>query len=148
MNSRDSKYLDKYLADAFAYADGEWDKRYPNLPNPTLTQTFRSTEYQDMLYAQGRLSLEEVNKLRKVQGLLALKANENKVVTNAKGGKSKHNSNPAKAFDIAFFDRSKNKLDWSESLFKKFYDIVIEKYPKVFWGANFRTFRDVPHFEI
>ena len=148
MNSRDSKYLDKYLADAFAYADGEWDKRYPNLPNPFLTQTFRSIEYQNMLYAQGRKDLETVNVLRKAQELSPLKASENKVITNAIGGKSKHNLNPSKAFDISFFDESKKKLDWSEDLYKKFYDIIVEKYPKVFWGKNFKSFKDVPHFEI
>ena len=148
MNSRDPKYLDKYLADAYAYADGEWDKRYPNLPNPFLTQTFRSIEYQNMLYAQGRRDLETVNTLRKAQELGPIKAVDNKIITNAIGGKSKHNSNPSKAFDISFFDESKKKLDWSEHLYEKFYNIVIEKYPKVFWGKNFRTFKDVPHFEI
>lgn len=148
MNSKDIKYLDKYLGDAFAYADSEWDKRYPNLPNPLLTQTYRSIEYQNMLYAQGRKDLEVVNVLRKDQGLGPIKQSENKKVTNAIGGKSKHNSNPAKAFDIAFYNNSTKKLDWSEDLFKKFYDIIIEKYPKVFWGKNFKSITDIPHFEI
>lgn len=148
MNSRDIKYLDPYLQEAFNYADTEWDKRYPNLPNPFLTQTYRSVEYQNMLYAQGRRTLEVVNTLRKAQDLGPIKESQNKKVTNAIGGKSKHNSNPAKAFDICFWDESKKKLDWSEHLFKKFYDIIIEKYPKVFWGKNFKTFADVPHYEI
>jgi len=148
MNSRDSKFLNKYLADAFAYADSEWDKRYPNLPNPFITQTFRSIEYQNMLYSQGRKTLEVVNTLRKDQGLGPITDKENKVVTNAIGGKSKHNSNPSKAFDIAFFDKSKNSLDWNNNLFKLFYDIIIEKYPKVIWGNNFKSIKDAPHYEI
>jgi peptidoglycan L-alanyl-D-glutamate endopeptidase CwlK len=148
MNSRNIKHLDKYLAEAFTYADEQWDNLYPNLPNPFLSQTYRSVEYQNMLYSQGRKSLEVVNTLRKAQGLQALKQSENKVITKAIGGKSKHNSNPSKAFDIAFFDKSINGLNWDDDLFLKFWNIIKIKYPLVKWGGNFQSIRDLPHFEL
>src|SRR3970040_897388 len=70
-----------------------------------------------------------------------------KKITNAKGGQSKHNTNPSTAFDIAFLTFDK-KLDWNPKLFKKFYEIIKEIDSDVNWGGNFSSFKDLPHFEL
>jgi len=56
-----------------------------------ITCTHRSNEEQDRLYTQGRQS-------------------PGHIVTNAKGGQSKHNKMPSEAFDIAIL--LNGKLDW------------------------------------
>jgi len=147
MNSRNLKDLHPYLVEAFNYADAEWDKLYPNEPNPILVQTYRSVEFQNMLYKQGRVTLAEINIERKQFNLPPLKAIENKVVTNAKGGSSKHNKYPSEAFDIAFVKVGSKQLDYSKRLFKMFYLVISTKYPDIFWGGYFRTLPDYPHFQ-
>jgi peptidoglycan L-alanyl-D-glutamate endopeptidase CwlK len=59
----------------------------------------------------------------------------------------KHNSKPAKAFDIAF-KKKDGTLDWSPALFKKFAAIVSLQYPEVEWGGNWKSFKDLPHFQV
>lgn len=113
---------------AFEYATTEWEKKYSCLPKPFLTCTHRSYDEQAELYAIGRTK-------------------PGRKVTNAKPGTSKHNINPSKAFDIAFVSLNK-KLDWSPDLFKKFADIIKEKYKnEIVWGGDFKTISDAPHFE-
>jgi hypothetical protein len=148
MKSRDVNLLDPYLKDSIEYAIGQWKVRFPNLPEPFCTQTHRSVGYQNCLFAQGRDDVKVVNQLRKEQGLMPINQAQNKIVTNARGGTSKHNAMPSKAYDIAFRIKGTKKLDWSESLFSRFYDIVKERYPKVVWGGHFRSLKDLPHFEI
>jgi len=52
--------------------------------NALIIETDRSQEVQDAYYAQGRRSIEEVNRLREKAGLYLLKERENTIVTNAK----------------------------------------------------------------
>lgn len=147
MNSRKIQDLNPYLAEAWAYADAEWDKSYPNEPNPILVQTYRSVEFQNMYYKQGRVTLAEINAERKKFNLAPLKAIENKIVTYAIGGKSKHNIYPSEAFDIAFVKTGSKQLDYSKRLFKMFYNIIKVKYPNIVWGATFPK-PDAPHFQM
>lgn len=114
------------LQSAWKYAIGEWDRLYPALPKPILTCTYRSNEEQTKLYNQGRTT-------------------PGKIVTQAKAGQSKHNSNPSKAFDIAF--KKDGVVDWSVDLFKKFAAIIKPKGIK--WGGDWKKgFIDYPHFEL
>lgn len=126
MPSRDKKDLDVRLATSYDAACARFKELYPDLAQPFITCIYRSPVEQDLLYAIGRT----------VPG---------KKVTNAKGGQSKHNVIPSKAFDIAFITLTK-KLDWSAHLFKKFAAIV--KSDVIGWGGDFKTFKDGPHFEI
>lgn len=89
-----------------------------------MTDGFRSFKEQDELYARGRTK-------------------PGKIVTNAKGGQSKHNH--GLAFDIAF----KNKYGaviWDVGLLTK--AGKIGKKLGLTWGGDWKSFRDYPHFEL
>ncbi|WP_425203576.1 peptidoglycan-binding protein [Priestia megaterium] len=89
-----------------------------------VTQGYRSIEYQNGLYAQGRTK-------------------PGKKVTNAKGGSSYHNF--GLAFDFCVFDDNKQPC-WDG----KEYDIVgqMGKDLGLEWGGNFKSIKDKPHFQI
>lgn len=116
------------LQDAYNKAVVKYKETYPNASQPFLTATYRSNEEQTKLYAQGRTTA-------------------GKIVTNAKAGESKHNTNPSKAFDIAFKD-SNGSLDWSSTNFKNFATIIKKINSSIVWGGNFKTIKDLPHFEV
>lgn len=114
-----------------------------------FTFIHRTYEQQDALYSQGRQSLEIVNKLRKDCGLYEISADENKKVTNAKGGRSFHNYNVAidfclldknNSYNMKYDMNKNNKSDWME---------VVEVFKKYGWAwgseANFKG--DTPHFQ-
>lgn len=125
MATRDIKDAVKPLQDAYAYAKAEYQRLYPNDPQPFLTCVHRPNSEQDALYAQGRTT-------------------KGKIVTNAKGGQSKHNKLPSEAFDIGFITLQKT-LSWDSKYFKHFADIIKTKGIK--WGGDWK-FKDAPHFEI
>lgn len=128
MPSRKVTDLDYSLQRAYTLAVHEWRVKYPELPQPFLTCTFRTNEEQAELYAKGRTK-------------------PGKIVTNIRKG-GKHNVYPALAFDIAFKD-AENKLDWSPDLFAKFAAIIKANFNGlVKWGGDWRTFKDLPHFEV
>lgn len=97
-----------------------------------ITDGFRTPEEQDLLYAKGRTKPE-------------------KKVTNAKGGQSIHNY--GFAVDICLIIDEKEaswdtKKDWDNDKVADWYECV-----KIFakhgyeWGGNWKTFKDMPHFE-
>lgn len=98
-----------------------------------ITCTYRSKEEQDALYAQGRTK-------------------SGKKVTNAKGGKSKHNhtvnGKPASlAFDIAI--KGKNGgLNWNGQTAPWQIAGKIGKSLGLVWGGDWTTIKDYPHFEL
>lgn len=126
MPSRNIKDCELELQRAWSLASMEFMRVYPELPQPFLTCTYRTEEEQLELYAQGRTK-------------------QGRIVTHIKSG-GKHNSLPAKAFDIAF--KKDNKVDWSAHLFKKFADIVKEVSDDVEWGGDWKRFKDLPHFQV
>jgi peptidoglycan L-alanyl-D-glutamate endopeptidase CwlK len=127
MNSRDIKDLHPYLATRFKQAVDEWFLKYPSKPQPFLTQTFRSNDYQNDLYEQGR-------------------SKPGKVVTNARGGQSMHNFPPSHAFDIAF-KKATDEVSWDIGLFRAFAEIITPL--GVDWGGNWTGgFKDYPHFQV
>lgn len=97
-----------------------------------VTQGLRTFEEQDALYAQGRTK-------------------PGKKVTNAKGGQSIHNYGFAVDIcliidgKIASWDAAK---DWDNDTVADWYECV-----KIFakhgweWGGNWKTFKDMPHFD-
>ena len=126
--SRDIKYLVPELQDAFSYAKEQWQVKYPLLPVPFLTCTFRSFSEQNALYEQGR-------------------SKPGKIITYAKAGSSPHNRYPSFAFDIAFLT-VEEELDWDKKLFKLFADIVKQK-EGIEWGGDWKKgFVDRPHFQV
>lgn len=152
---RDIKLCYPALRDAWKYTQSEWARINPNKPQPIITCTLRTLEEQNALYAQGRLPLAEINKLRKKAGMGAIKdAEGKKKITNAKPGQSKHNPDStglSRAFDIAFVNLSSGKntsLNWDTKLFTEFYKILSAKYPSVSWGGYWKSFKDYPHFEV
>jgi len=125
--SRDKKDLHSELVSAYEQACTKYKELYPNDVQPFITQTFRSHDEQDRLYAIGRT----------VKG---------KIITNAQAGQSPHNFTPSFAFDIAFVGIDR-KLSWDKKHFKKFADIIKQINPSVEWGGDWR-FVDPPHFEL
>jgi peptidoglycan L-alanyl-D-glutamate endopeptidase CwlK len=128
MPSRKITDLDYRLQRAYTLAVHEWRENYPELPQPFLTCTFRTNEEQAELYAKGRTK-------------------PGKKVTNIRKG-GKHNVYPALAFDVAFKD-AEDKLDWSPDLFAKFAAIIKANFNGLIkWGGDWKTFKDLPHFEV
>ena len=89
----------------------------------TITQTLRTIEEQDSLYAQGRTK-------------------PGNIVTKAKGGYSLHNFGVA--FDICPIVNG--KAAWSDNeLFKKIGEIGVKI--GLEWGGTWTSFPDLPHFQ-
>ena len=122
-----------------------------------VTCTARTYEEQVALYAQGRQSLDEVNRLRKIAGLYLLTPDENKrkitwtlnskhIIDKSKGILK------ARAFDIVLVTDGRANLDIKVDVDK---DLVpdykeaaaIGKAVGLRPGAYFKT-PDFPHFEI
>jgi peptidoglycan L-alanyl-D-glutamate endopeptidase CwlK len=125
MPTRNIKDAVPKLQTAWAYAEKEYRKLYPNDPQPFLTCVHRSNDEQSALYAQGRTT-------------------KGKIVTNAKAGQSKHNKLPSEAFDIGFLKLDKT-LSWDMKYFRRFADIIKTK--GVTWGGTFKIV-DGPHYQI
>ncbi len=109
-----------------------------------LTSTLRTLPQQEALYAQGRLSRAEVNRLRQVAGWPALSALErNRMVTNARPGDSWHNW--GRAFDLVPMQRHQNLLPhWASPWWKKLGELG--KAVGLEWGGEWRK-PDRPHFQ-
>ena len=89
----------------------------------TITQTLRTIEEQDALYAQGRTK-------------------PGNIVTKAKGGYSLHNFGVA--FDICPIVNG--KAAWNDTaLFKKIGEIGVSL--GLEWGGTWTSFPDLPHFQ-
>lgn len=88
-----------------------------------ITQTYRSKEYQDSLYAQGRTAAGSI-------------------VTNCKGGQSPHNYRIA--FDIC---KNVKGQEYSDNNFFKQCGAIWKAMGGV-WGGDFKSLVDMPHFEF
>lgn len=125
VSSRNPTDLNPDLAQRWALAKAEFARRFPNLPQPFITQTYRSQAEQARLYAQGRTT-------------------PGNIVTYAQPGQSLHNYYPALAFDIAFHNPD-GSVNWNENLFSTFAGIA--KFYGLAWGGDWTGFKDTPHFE-
>lgn len=108
------------------------DKALTGRAKIRITQGLRTTDEQNQLYAIGR-------------------SKPGKKVTNAKGGQSIHNY--GLAVDICLIIDGKTASwdttrDWDNDKVADWYECV-----KIFakhgweWGGNWKTFKDLPHFE-
>lgn len=120
--------LHRTLAYAFAHAKQEYIRRYPDGNRPYLLYSYRSNELQAKLYAQGRTT-------------------KGPIVTYKKPGTSKHNRNPAEAFDVAFVAED-NELSYEVRQYQRFYEIVHEINSEIEWGGLWAKLKDFPHFQL
>lgn len=94
-----------------------------------ITQGLRTWEEQDALYAKGR-TLAPLGKQH--------------IVTNAKGGQSFHNF--GLAFDVVVLD-SVGKADWDITHPSWKRSAEIGKSLSLEWGGDWKSFKDMPHFQ-
>lgn len=108
------------------------DKALTGKAKIRITQGLRTIEEQNLMYAQGRTL-------------------PGKKITNAKGGQSVHNY--GFAVDICLIIDEKEASwdtakDWDNDKIADWYECV-----KIFakygweWGGNWKTFKDLPHFD-
>ena len=128
-------------ADQASGLDPRWDpliRRARELgANFRITEGFRSVERQNQLYAQGR-------------------TRPGKIVTNARGGQSKHNT--GRAIDIVW--QGGSGINDSRPAGTLYDPAELEKIARIFqqagreqgvtvtWGGDWRSFKDTPHLEI
>ncbi|SDY30099.1 M15 family metallopeptidase [Hymenobacter psychrophilus] len=115
---------------AFARALLAWvnTPELARLGRPIVTQGYRSAAEQDALYAQGRTR----------PGL---------IVTYKRGGESKHNTQPARALDVALL-LANGQVSWSAELLGRFARLMLLADPAIRWGGYWPKFKDRPHFEV
>lgn len=114
-----------------------------------VTSTLRTIQEQEALYAQGRVSHEEVNRLRKLAGLSPIGQKEaSKIVTWTL--KSRHLS--GRAFDIALIGID-GKPHWNDKISVNVNQVpdyleagIIGESVGLIWGGRWAT-PDYPHFE-
>lgn len=97
-----------------------------------FTHTLRTIDEQNKLYAQGRTL-------------------PGSIVTNAKGGSSYHNYGLAIDIVILYDKDSNGTFETASWDTKDPYFIKVKDYFKKqgwFWGGDFKSFKDYPHFEI
>ncbi|CAI9429275.1 D-alanyl-D-alanine carboxypeptidase-like protein [Candidatus Ornithobacterium hominis] len=110
----------------------ECDRALTGRAKLRITQGYRTIAEQNALYAQGRTK-------------------PGKRVTNARGGSSVHNY--ALAVDMALIIDGKSaswdvKADWDGDKQADWMEVVlIFKRHGWEWGGDWRTFRDMPHFQ-
>jgi peptidoglycan LD-endopeptidase CwlK len=71
-------------------------------------------------------------------------------VTNAKGGRSNHNFGIA--WDVGLFDSSGHYLDGKqkgdEAAYKELASLIKQQIINIEWGGDWRTFIDLPHYQL
>jgi peptidoglycan L-alanyl-D-glutamate endopeptidase CwlK len=119
-----------------------WEARKLNV---LIYCTYRSEEEQAALYAQGRASLNIVNKMRKDCGLYSISEKENsRKVTNAKAGQSMHNKR--RAFDCVPLIAGKPQWSKSSAIWQEVG--AIGESVGLEWAGRWRTFCEYPHFQL
>lgn len=145
--NRDIALCAPRLQQAWAHLKAAWEQKYPNGPKIILVETYRSPDVQRAYYAQGREKLAIVNSIRMKVGLPAISEVENRrTITNAKPGQSKHQVQPAQAFDIGFVHNG--QMDYSEHNYAEAASILAESFEDVSWGGSWKRLQDRPHFEV
>lgn len=93
--------------------------------NLRVTSAYRNFNEQNELYAKGRTK-------------------PGKIVTNAKGGESKHNYGVA--FDVVIMDNGQPVWNYNDPRWNEIGDLG-KKFGFV-WGGDFKSIKDKPHFEM
>lgn len=132
MPSRDIKLCTKILQDFWLALEDLYKRKYPDR-KLILTCTYRSPEEQYQLYQKGRTL-------------------PGKKVTNCDGYKclSAHNYKPSRAFDVAVYDLKTKKIRWEHRYYSKLGEMrtILGYYKTIYWGGEFKTFKDYPHFGL
>jgi peptidoglycan LD-endopeptidase CwlK len=109
-----------------------------------ISNTVRTDADQKALYAQGRIPLAEVNKLRKACGMYMLSEAENKnKVTNAQV--SLYHSKGL-AYDMEPLVNGNPSWDYKLPAWEVIGKIGIEL--GMYWGKDFPGLHDYPHFQL
>jgi len=71
----------------------------------------------------------------------------------AKWGQSEHNSMPSMAVDIARWHKDKPHIHWNDWQDWEDMSVIVKKKAaelgiKVYWGGDFRSFKDGPHWYL
>lgn len=146
------------LARAYETALGRWlgDRELMILGRPIVTFGYRPNAEQDCLFAQGRATLDAINKIRKAAGLERISAADaSQVVTFKKGGESPHNAKPSAALDVAHL-LANGSVVWEPGRLLLFCRLMRAADPRIVWGADWDSdgqtadekFKDWPHFEL
>jgi peptidoglycan L-alanyl-D-glutamate endopeptidase CwlK len=152
------------LAKAYVTALARWmgDRKLMALGLPIVTQGYRSPVEQDAMFAQGRESLAQVNRLRKLAGMdlfdvLSPKAvaEAGRIVTYKQGGQSNHNKLPSEALDVAHL-QADGSVKWDNASLLLFSRLMRAADKRIVWGADWDSdgqtadehFKDWPHFEL
>jgi hypothetical protein len=122
-SSRDPKLLHAELEHRMLLLFALYLQKYPDAPQPKISQTVRSASDQAKDYAKGRTA-------------------PGSIITNAKPGESLHNYQPALAFDVYFLEDG--KYSTNEGLYKALGELA----PAVGleWGGKWKH-PDTPHFQ-
>lgn len=118
-----------------------------------ITETRRPILVQIAYYAQGRISLSEVNEIRKAANLIPLNQ-VGGIVTNANGITSRSKHQDGRALDVVPYDPETNKLLWnaSEGIWLQLGQIARKHGFQ--WGGDWKNSPaavlgwDCPHWEI
>jgi len=98
--------------------------RYHNLPFK-LFETYRTAKRQQKLFKKGHSKCDGIKKL------------------------SKHQL--GKAVDFVYWDETLKKFRWDKEIeywYKILGLLVTHQVPDIIWGGNWKTFKDLPHFEL
>lgn len=97
----------------------------------TVIEGYRTLERQQELYKQGFSQIDGISK------------------------KGKHNYSPSLAIDIIPYKKGHNPFDGSKeseemfnSLAKEFKKTANELGYKIIWGGDWKSFKDLPHFQL
>jgi hypothetical protein len=123
---------------------------YPKAPFIDLNETFRNEAIQTAYFAQGRMLLAQINKLRALAGLPSIKIEEaSKVVSNARYGNSAHNFELSRAFDVRATERGTGRYLGDRAPYERFWLCCKEAADAmkilITWGG---TWDDWPHIEL
>lgn len=148
------------LARAYLVALGRWkgDPKLLLLGLPLVVEGYRSAVVQAAYFAQGRLPLAQLNKLRVVAGLPSFPAGSaeaGRKVTELAAGYSNHNRLPSWAIDVALL-QADGSVKWDNAALLLFARLMRAADARVRWGGDWdgdgRTdderFHDWPHFEL
>lgn len=146
------------LAAAYRVALRRWmgDKNLMALGLPYVVEGHRSNAVQAAYHAQGRESVAEVRRLRRMAGLGVIEAAEaRRIITYKLPGTSTHNPFPSQAIDVALLQED-GTLKWDAGALLLFSRLLRYADKRIRWGGDWdrdgRTddekFHDWPHFEL